>query len=799
MKRKVLYYLVFSLFLTVGNSFLHAQDIKKLYEKGFPKSSGKYEPGVKGRQEIEFYNLTNYYGAPYDIKATFPFEDVPECTINRITVNGMEIENFVIFNNHIYSRFKKANGNDDLVIACMAGWEYDEKYNVKAYGTALDGKKVELSVSDESPKKDVEFHLPDDMFGSKYITVNFTKGDLNGLTFTSVLVNGLPLKKYRRDNNKIYLPLNWGANGRYSISLMGNKAVSFKVTGPKTQMGFRYPSSTFPFYNLVYTFDKNDFDAFEIKKVYVNGSEVRDFKINDDGESAFDGKVTGNSNLSISASCSWIKGGKYSLKIEGEDNSGSPVVLKADGVPLSGAGYWNSRWKYYAAVIMKETEGLKREQEPVHIKLALYSDRLTAPQKEIRVVEVDRYSLNASAGPYKEIPSQVYNCKTWNNQELINKEEIDESTGEKIVRYLPTTTLEIAFFANVLPYSEKVYLVFYGNPNADKPVYKTDLTVSGPEIGQVVENSQYKIDLDDKSGAVFSIHMKRGKNRTFEHKLETNGAVHWNPGIYSPPHAWVHASDWKEPEFEQIDGPVFHMTKRYAHLPHMKNIRTMITYIFYAGKPYFVISSLTEVLEETYVKALRNGEIVFNHEELNEFAYKSSMGEIKTMEIEGSRPHPGHTIHIPYDVKWLAFINRGTKIGFGGITMELANTNRYGGLSDAEQPYIYVANGPWIYWSRALNYSFGSNNPSRMICSAKGSMYYEKTAYLPFILNDSQPAEFDEIEHQTVLLNKPVHIEYYLDTDTRNNKGWVVPILVEPFDEGVKGAVGGQKKKNKDK
>jgi len=232
----------------------------------------------------------------------------------------------------------------------------------------------------------------------------------------------------------------------------------------------------------------------------------------------------------------------------------------------------------------------------------------------------------------------------------------------------------------------------------------------------------------------------------------------------------------------------------------MDNIKTMITYVFYAGKPYIVTSSLIEILDEIYVKALRNGEIVFNHEQFNEFVYKSHRGEITGFKIEGSRPHPAHAVDIPYDIPWLAFINREKKIGFGGITLELAHTNRYGGLDDVEQPYIYVANGPWIYWSRSLNYTFGSNNPSRMGKVEKGSIYYEKTAYMSFVLNDNSPYEFKMIEDAAHLLNYPLHVSCYLDTDNRNNKDWIVPILVEPFDEGVKDAVGGKKKKdNKEK
>ena len=40
-------------------------------------------------------------------------------------------------------------------------------------------------------------------------------------------------------------------------------------------------------------------------------------------------------------------------------------------------------------------------------------------------------------------------------------------------------------------------------------------------------------------------------------------------------------------------------------------------------------------------------------------------------------------------------------------------------------------------------------------------------------------------------LTRPLHARVFHDTDPRTSKGWVVPILVEPFDEGVEGAIGG--------
>ncbi len=802
---KTTFSFILSLFFMLVLVYGQAPD--DFYKSGFPEGSGSYEKDYRGTSDIQFYYSTNYYKTPYDIRAIFPLEKVPKSTITKVTVNGEKIENYAVFNNHVYSKFNIAKGKDDLVVACLANWEYEKFYTVTIFGTTENEKDFELSVTSKSPTKNITFNLPDNRFKDRYISIPSAVENVQPTQLKEVFINSLPVKNFEIKDNNVNIPVNWRSKTRYDIILKTEKKeISLKALAPKYEMSFGYPTGTFQFYHLTYTFEKENVLPFILNKVSVNGQEIRDFTISgiDDKTIAIRGyqrrypqynkKVTGNTDVSLTVRCNWQKGLQYTLSVKGIDESGQQVILSAKGIPENKFDYWNPEWKYYATVVLKENAGIRRVQEPVHLKMAFYTDRLTDPENEIRVVEYDPYQKANPKGPFKEIPSQVYHIHTWKDNELIDTIEKDEESGTQIVRYLATTTFEVAFFANVYPYSEKIYLVFYGNPDAEKPDYPTDLKISGPEIGQIIENKKMRIDLDNNSGAIFAIFLKQGKDILLEHKLETNGAIHWNPGAYSPPHAWVHTSDWKKVQFEQVSGPVFHMTKRYAPLPHMENVMVTITYIFYAGKPYMISSSLTEVTDDFYGKALRNGEIVFNHEELNEFAYKTLMGEIKEIKIESALRHPEHVVDIPYNVPWVAFVNSQKKIGFGSIALELTNTNKYGGMSDAEQPYYYVANGPWIYFSRALNYSFGSNNPSRMIRSAKGSMYFEKTAFIPFLLGGSQPDKYTMIENTDTLLRHPLHVSYYLDTDNRNNTGWVIPILVEPFDEGVKGAVGKEKK-----
>jgi hypothetical protein len=315
----------------------------------------------------------------------------------------------------------------------------------------------------------------------------------------------------------------------------------------------------------------------------------------------------------------------------------------------------------------------------------------------------------------------------------------------------------------------------------------------GEELAQTVSTASYRFGLAANSGAVETVTiLGEGDPVLLEHKLETNGAVHWNPGAYAPPTPWVHASDWEKPEFEQVTGPVMHRTRKYAPLPHMDTVTANVVYEFYASQPYVLMSSLMEVQEEIFVKALRNSEIVFNHAVLNEFVWKDQLGTVTSLEIEGSREHPIHALDIPADTPWMAFISRENRVGFAQIALGYENANIYGDPEGLAQPYIYVQNGPWIYWSRALVYPFGGQNLTRVMRVRKGSIHFEKNAWLPFRLADG-PNPFAEVERVARQLTNPLVVHEWMDIDERTPENWVMPILTMPFDEGVAGAVSAHK------
>jgi hypothetical protein len=224
----------------------------------------------------------------------------------------------------------------------------------------------------------------------------------------------------------------------------------------------------------------------------------------------------------------------------------------------------------------------------------------------------------------------------------------------------------------------------------------------------------------------------------------------------------------------------------------MDSVFANVSYTFYAGQPYLISSSVMEIREEIFAKALRNAEIVFNHAVLNEFVWKDHRGRMGSLDIASSRKHPIHALEIPADTTWMAFVSREKKVGFASILLAYENASLYGDPASEAQAYIYVQNGPWIYWSRAMVYPFGSPNLTRLMRVRKGSLYLEKNAYVPFrLVRGDDP--FQAVERLQKQLTQPLLVHEWMATDERTPEKWIMPLLTMPFDEGVSEAVGSQR------
>jgi hypothetical protein len=685
-------------------------------------------------------------------------------------------------------------------------------------------------------EKTVDFSSPKESAGIQFDTVlHFPGSEVPAFQIEKVTVNGVAATRFLAANNSIFnfnhfangnedltlsVETQWKPDTEYQFTATGKtasgKTVSLSASGkapsaPSGPLGlsFGMPRVEFPYHQATLSLAADSIGSGTVTQVDVDGKKNRDTRFFNRPHHArasvkeaesYKGRLFDGQDCRLVIPCNWTNGSTHTVEVTVTLDSGAKKSFKASGTAPGAGGYWNALWPHSVSITLRETAGILRQGEPVHLMLGFFADDITNPTAEIRVVTYDPHSPHAAADGYVVADCQVTSSVTWRDEKVLAIEEKDKDTQERVHRYDPTTTVELVFLADMQPYQEKVYQVLYGNPQAQPQELKTDLVVKPTSgIGRTVETANYLIGLATNSGAMETVKiLGKGEPVLLEHKLETNGAVHWNPDFYSPPTPWVHASDWENPEHREINGPLMHRTRSYAPLPHMTDVAAHVSYTFYSGQPYVLCSTLMEVKENLFAQAAREGEIVFNHAVLNEFVWPDPSGTTKSLKFEGARQHPIHALEIPPDTPWMAFINRDIQVGFASILLQYANTNLFGDPVNETQPYIYVQNGPWIYWSRGLVYPFGGLNFTRMMPVRAGSLFLEKNAWVPFrFASGSDP--FAEIETLQKELTHPLLKHEWMGTDARTPEKWVMPILTMPFNEGVSGAVSGHKAGNAEK
>jgi hypothetical protein len=522
---------------------------------------------------------------------------------------------------------------------------------------------------------------------------------------------------------------------------------------------FSFPTPERPFYHLQVTLDLSRCNTLKIIRARIDGVDVRDIWVYNDGKPSPDDSAHAGCRTEVVVRADWENDAKFQLELDLEDEQGQTSKAVCDATAPHWGGYWNRSWHHYSAYVVHEHHGLQRAQEPIHLLVADYTEHIQDPAQEVRVVAID-----PSSGLPQEIPSQVYGIAT---QDGLSSEEAQ-----------PTTTFEVAFLADVPAHSARVYLVFYGNPQAPAPVYTSDLTVSGEGLDLTIENSYYRVVLHSKSGQLDEILLKQGVNVVFDHHIETNGALHWNPDIYAPPRIWSHASDWDPPaNVTTISGPIFFMIQRWGELPDYPDVQCSVTYTFYAHQPYLIMQSVTDILEDLDVRALRNGELVLNLNVAREYAWKEPNGSVKTLRFVDHPKEPRRAIDIPADSPWWAFFNRDEHAALSGIILDSSAYQRGGGLARME-PYITLKWGPFAYCVRPLVYTYNSQNPQRVVRVPASSTYSERLAFLPIRLERSDAKRFAPIDAIQQRLAGPLSIsspEMKIDPRVPENWGVTFP------------------------
>jgi len=487
-------------------------------------------------------------------------------------------------------------------------------------------------------------------------------------------------------------------------------------------------------------------------------------------------------NLNVVGWVRWQPGQEYTIRLSvrmkksvhaSKDDvwiSSTKKVL----APQGGIAY-NKEWKSYKSVVLSETGGISRTNEPVEVLLAFYPDEAQQLIRDIRVMAV-----NPEDHTLTEVPSQVYDVMEYLNEDDLAP-DADGNPTRQVPLWLPTVTARVAFLADVPAKSSRVYLVYYNNPDAMVKLYQTDLRVQGEEPGLQIDNSAFSVALHPNSGHLDQITLKSKPDFPFFHRLETNGAMHWNPDIYVPPRPWTHTADWKPPRnIKTVSGSVVARSEVWDFLREVPEVDASVRYEFYPGVPYFISTTTMRINETVNALALRNAEMVFKREQITHAAwYDVVRDQVIVYDVTNM---PDLTdLKMEADVPWIIFFNKEQGIGFAGIQLSYANA----GLESPTRlmnPFFYITAGPWIYWARGLSHPFLSSNMQQVVPALKGNVFSEKWAYLVFETNKT-PEPYTPVIEWHKRLTQPLRIQLVEEVDERVSK-----TLQEVFmDEGKSG------------
>ena len=486
----------------------------------------------------------------------------------------------------------------------------------------------------------------------------------------------------------------------------------------------------------------------------------------------------------------WQPGQEYDIRIAvrmKKNIQPSPEDVIVSGsrkvkAPQGGAVF-STAWKNYKSVVLSETAGIDRRKEPVEVLLAFYPDEAGSIARDIRVVSVD-----PGTHGLREVVSQVYDVQEYLKEDDMGVDK-DGNPARDTPLWLPTLTARVSFLADVPAKTSRVFLVYYNNAEAPDEPYHSDLQVQGDAPGLRISNKVYSVALHKASGHLDQITLKSKPGSPLFHRMETNGAVHWNPDIYVPPSAWTHSADWKTPQGMHIlTGPVVAKAEFWDNLRGVPQAEVSVRYEFYPDRPYFISSTCMRINETVQALALRNAEMVFKRELITHAAWYDLVRD--TLIVYDINSVPDLTdLKMEADVPWIVLFNHENGIAFAGIQLGYDNS----GVESAPRllnPYFYITTGPWVYWARALSHPFLSANMQQVVPVLKGNIFSEKWAFMIYhIENKSEP--FAPVLAWKKRLGSPLRIHLVEEVDER-----VASSLQEVFmDNGKSGWEGRQTKK----
>ncbi len=397
----------------------------------------------------------------------------------------------------------------------------------------------------------------------------------------------------------------------------------------------------------------------------------------------------------------------------------SPVDVAADNaiavsdLPRAWAS-WARGWSHCHVIDLYETVGIARVGEPVDLTVAFGASQITDTSREVRVARLD-----SRDGTLHEIRSQTY--------------------GDR--RVAGEHHCQVVWLADVPAHEQATYLVFHGNPLAERPDYPSDLRIEGEGYGLDIENHFFVARLSKQMGQLDRVIYKR------QHGLElyAGGKGHGEPPNIDWAHDYVDEEhfqklrmrNWPRCEnFDIVRGPLCARVRRWG-FPHSpvhplftpSRIHMDQTYIFYAAAPYFLKQGRIDAVKDVSIAAMRDDEWVFSGYSFNEKLWFDRQGKLH----EGDVPAE----HVQ-DLWGVGFYHRDSRDAFVALWLEHTAEN-FDGLQHGGPPTLDYA-GHGQLWSRY---------PAETAQLKAGASLHQKNAYvvLPFS-EETQGADIQQLRHQ---------------------------------------------------
>lgn len=399
---------------------------------------------------------------------------------------------------------------------------------------------------------------------------------------------------------------------------------------------------------------------------------------------------------------------------------------------------WARGWKHYKVVTLSETIGIARSNEPVDLGIAFHVGQTADLQREVRVARVI-----PETGTLVEVPSQVYGETRRGHERLCR----------------------LVFFADAPAHGTVTYLIFHGNPWAELTDYTTDLRVTGEGYGLDVENHDYVARLSRQTGQLERLTYKR------QHGLElyAGGKGHGEPPTIDWANDYVdhdgfqkfRIRNWSEcPNYEVVRGPLCVRVRRWG-FPHSpvhplftpSRMHIDQTYVFYAGKEFFIKEGTMDAVKDFQISAMRDDEWVLSGYSFTNTVWMDGDGKLH----EGSVPSE------QADNLWgVGFFNPTSRDSFIALWLDHSAVN-FGRIRHSGAPTLHYHQHGQL-WSR---YPADGAEPALKA----GASFRQRNAYLVSSYPEDDAAGKTEGLRRQLLNPLVVHTDGSPAVDDANASG----------------------------